>query len=117
MTAQILDYKADKFVECDARTLVAQIGTRNVLAISGGRVLDSGHGVILPVAHGYKVTVDLAPGDTYTVRRSSSAAPRCSSRASRPTSTATKWARSPTGQAATSTSSSATTTRWPEGER
>jgi hypothetical protein len=68
MTA-VLDYKADKFAECDARELVAQIGRRNIRAISGGRVYDSGHGVILPVSSGYKVTVDLAADDTYTVRR------------------------------------------------
>ena len=53
----------------DARTIVSQIGRMNVLAISGGRVIDSGHGVILPVGSGYKVTVDLAWNDTYTVRR------------------------------------------------
>lgn len=56
-------------LECDAHTLVQQIGIRNVLAISGGRVLDTGHGVILPVAQGYKVVVDLMAGDTYRVRR------------------------------------------------
>lgn len=56
-------------IECDARTLIAQIGMRNVLAISGGRVYDTGHGVILPVAQGYKVVVDLMAGDTYRVRR------------------------------------------------
>lgn len=55
-------------VECDARTLVQQIG-RNIYAISGGRVYDSGHGVILPVSSGYKVVVDLMAGDTYRVRR------------------------------------------------
>jgi hypothetical protein len=59
----------EQFAECDAATLVAQIGRMNVMAISGGRVIDSGHGVILPVSSGYKVTVDLAGNDTYTVRR------------------------------------------------
>lgn len=54
---------------CDARTLVQQIGMRNILAISGGRVYDTGHGVILPVSNGYKVVVDLMAGDTYRVRR------------------------------------------------
>lgn len=53
----------------DARTIVSQIGRMNLFAISGGRVIDSGHGVILPVGSGYKVTVDLAWNDTYTVRR------------------------------------------------
>ena len=56
-------------LECDARTLVQQIGMRNVMAVSGGRVYDTGHGVILPVSHGYKVVVDLMAGDTYRVRR------------------------------------------------
>jgi len=41
----------------------------NVLAISGGRVLRRESGVTLPVASGYRVTVDLAWNDTYTVRR------------------------------------------------
>jgi hypothetical protein len=55
--------------ECDTRELLAQIGTMNVLAISGGRVERRTTGVTLPVAHGYRVTVDLAANDTYTVRR------------------------------------------------
>ena len=57
------------FTTCDTRTLVRQIGTMNVLAISGGRVNHHRTGVILPVAHGYRVCVDLAADDTYTVRR------------------------------------------------
>jgi hypothetical protein len=56
-------------IECDAQTLVDQIGPRNVLAISGGRLLACRTGITLPVAAGYSVTVDLAAGDTYTVRR------------------------------------------------
>ncbi len=52
-----------------------QIGTRNVFAISGGRVLvisDEDHnqvGVSLPVSQGYQVHVYLANNDTYTVQR------------------------------------------------
>lgn len=52
------------------RTLVSQIGHMNVAAISGGRVLETPDGIILPVGHGYKVEVDLDRGsDTWTVRR------------------------------------------------
>jgi hypothetical protein len=70
--AQRLDISNDDSVYasyCDALTVLAQIGHMNVLAISGGRVLDSGHGVILPVSSGYKVVVDLMGNDTYRVRR------------------------------------------------
>ena len=69
---QLLDISHDDSVYaiyCDARTIVQQIGRMNIFAISGGRVLDSGHGVILPVSSGYKVVVDLMAGDTYRVRR------------------------------------------------
>lgn len=58
-----------RFRDCDASELVSQIGRMNLMAISGGRVIDSGHGVILPVGSGYKVTVDLDGNDTYVVRR------------------------------------------------
>jgi hypothetical protein len=57
------------FRECDARVLAAQIGPRTILAISGGRVHVRDTGVTLPVSNGYRVTVDLAGNDTYTVRR------------------------------------------------
>jgi hypothetical protein len=57
------------FIECDARELVAQIGRGNLMAISGSRVIARPTGVTLPVDCGYSVTVDLAAGDTYTVRR------------------------------------------------
>jgi hypothetical protein len=60
---------ADRFRECDAPTLAAQIGSRNILAISGGRVIRRDTGITLPVHYGYSVTVDLAANDTYTVRR------------------------------------------------
>jgi len=59
----------EQFVECDAQTLLDQIGIHNVLAISGGRVTRRSTGVTLPVRYGYRVTVDLAAGDTYTIRR------------------------------------------------
>lgn len=52
-----------------ARTIAAQIGNMNILAISGGRIFGTETGVILPVSSGYKVTVDLMGNDTYTVRR------------------------------------------------
>jgi hypothetical protein len=57
------------FIPCDFKTLVEQIGWGNVLAISGGRFQARETGVTLPVNQGYKVTVDLAADDTYTVRR------------------------------------------------
>lgn len=51
-------------------TTLAQIGRMNVLAISGGRVLQNGETLVLPVGAGYSVEVDLDEGsDTYTVRR------------------------------------------------
>ena len=53
----------------DTGQILAQIGRMNLLAISGGRVVRLEHSVILPVAHGYYVTVTLAPSDTYVVRR------------------------------------------------
>lgn len=72
-TAQPAD---DTMRECDAATLLAQIGTGNVLSISGGRVTVRPTGVTLPVSSGYKVTVDLAGNDTYTVRRTFTRGPK-----------------------------------------
>jgi len=57
------------FMECDNGTLVAQIGMRTILAVSGGRIIRRATGVSLPVRYGYVVTVDLAGNDTYTCRR------------------------------------------------
>ena len=57
------------FAPSDNSTLLKQIGSQNVLAISGGRVLHRETGVTLPVSHGYSVKVDLASDDTYTVQR------------------------------------------------
>ncbi len=54
---------------CNATELAAQIGRRNILAISGGRIRVRETGITLPVAHGYRVDIDLAANDTYTVRR------------------------------------------------
>jgi hypothetical protein len=59
----------DTFIPCDAQTLVDQITPIVVLSISGGRILVRKTGITLPVSNGYSVTVDLAAGDTYTVRR------------------------------------------------
>lgn len=55
--------------DCDAPTLLAQIGKMNVAAISGLRVDVYDDGVVLPVSNGYSVHVILAADDTYTVRR------------------------------------------------
>jgi hypothetical protein len=59
----------DSFAECDNATLLLQIGTMNVMAISGLRVHRRETGVTLPVADGWAVTVDLQHNDEYTVRR------------------------------------------------
>lgn len=53
----------------DAGVTLDQIGRGNVLAISGGRAVDAGNSVILPVSAGYYVAVSLDANDTYTVRR------------------------------------------------
>jgi hypothetical protein len=55
--------------QVDAKTLVNQIGMMNVLAISGGRVIDRGTGITLPVGHGYGVEIDLNFMDFYDVKR------------------------------------------------
>jgi hypothetical protein len=53
-----------------AKELLNQIGTMNVLAISGGRKTLRDGVLILPVANGYTVEVEYNEGrDTYTVRR------------------------------------------------
>jgi hypothetical protein len=53
-----------------ARVALQQIGTMNVMAISGGRSsIDAEGRLVLPVAAGYRVRVSLAPNDTYTVER------------------------------------------------
>lgn len=56
--------------EMQAGTLLKQIGTGNVLAISGGRKRLVGGTLVLPVGYGYTVEVDYNEGaDDYTVRR------------------------------------------------
>jgi hypothetical protein len=60
---------ADSFRECDGRELARQIGAWNIRAISGGRITTRPTGITLPVSSGYRVTIDLAGNDTYTVRR------------------------------------------------
>src|SRR3954470_23224746 len=51
------------------KTIVRQIGTGNVLAISGGRIKALADGVEMPVSSGYRVRVTLDANDTYTVAR------------------------------------------------
>lgn len=57
------------FTDCNAETLVSQIGMNNIFAISGGRIMVRPTGITLPVARGYSVEIDLAANDTYTVKR------------------------------------------------
>jgi hypothetical protein len=57
------------FVPCNTDELVSQIARMTLLGISGGRVTRRETGITLPVSNGYGVTIDLAAGDTYTVRR------------------------------------------------
>lgn len=49
--------------------IARQIGSRNIMAISGGRITATENGIELPVSNGYRVRVDLDPSDTYTVTR------------------------------------------------
>jgi hypothetical protein len=49
--------------------ILRQIGTMNVMAISGLRWSRRPTGITLPAGRGYEVHVDLAANDTYTVRR------------------------------------------------
>lgn len=78
MMSRATNFVTEEFLrECSARVLLDQIGTGNVMAISGLRVglviseSDGGviSGVVLPVAKGWAVHVVLAADDTYTVRR------------------------------------------------
>lgn len=50
-------------------TILQQIDSLNVLAISGGKVRRIPDGVELPVSHGYVVRVRLTPLDMYRVER------------------------------------------------
>ena len=69
MTGITVETMSDKFAPCDTAELLRQIGPMNILAISGGRIIRRETGATLPVGRGYRVTVDLAGDDTYTVRR------------------------------------------------
>lgn len=68
---ELSHYEGMRFLDRDtAQEVLRQIGTGNVLAISGGRVqLDNGGAVVLPVGSGYSVMIQLHGSDTYTVRR------------------------------------------------
>lgn len=75
MTDTIKINQYDDFRPLDRAETLAQIRTRNVLAMSGGRVQtlrnsqDEPVGLRFPVGAGYRVDVLLDPSDTYTVRR------------------------------------------------
>lgn len=53
----------------DPNETLRQIGTMNVLSISGGRASVVDEGLMLPVSNGYHVRITLAADDTYTVER------------------------------------------------
>ena len=56
--------------EMNHQETISQIGTVNVLAISGGRVrLTEDLGLSLPVSSGYSVEVRLTLADLYEIRR------------------------------------------------
>jgi len=67
--AAVLGSMFDEGRPLDYRELLEQIGRMNVWAISGGRFAVDRSTLLLPVAHGYWVTITLEPSDTYTVRR------------------------------------------------
>lgn len=51
-----------------ANEILRQIGRMNLLAITGGRFRIEGDALVLPVAHGYTVEIELV-ADLYDVRR------------------------------------------------
>jgi len=52
------------------KEIIRQLGTMNILSISGGRVQARGLRVKLPVSNGYSVLIEYDEGmDTYTVSR------------------------------------------------
>lgn len=58
----------------DPRETIGQINRMTLLGISGGRWSTDGKGsdvyrVNLPVSNGYRVVIELAANDTYTVKR------------------------------------------------
>lgn len=56
-------------VKFNANETLEQIGTPNLMFVSGGRVLDTGKALVLPVGNGYSVLVYLTAMDTYEVLR------------------------------------------------
>ena len=61
--------KESEFRPVNCGEIVRQLGRNNLLAISGGRVIQRETGITLPISNGYSLTIDLAWNDTYTVRR------------------------------------------------
>lgn len=64
--------ESSRYVQIDSwqrKEMLAQIGGRNILGISGGRVTDIPTGIELPVSNGYLVRIHLTIGDDYTVER------------------------------------------------
>ena len=53
----------------DTNVLFNQIGTMNIMAISGGLVIPRNTGITLPVGEGYSVEIDLNFMDFYDVKR------------------------------------------------
>lgn len=53
----------------DVSVVLDQIGRMTVLAISGGRTVQTYDALELPVSSGYSVRITLAADDTYTVQR------------------------------------------------
>lgn len=60
------------FTETNAeqrKEIFRQIGTMNVMSISGGRVIPVDSGIVLPVSNGYSVRVRHTAADYYYVER------------------------------------------------
>lgn len=75
----VLDTSNDHFRRVDGdmrRMMVSQIARMTLFGISGGRVEAIEHGIRLPVAHGYAVTVELDGDDSYVVRRTFTRKPK-----------------------------------------
>jgi len=53
----------------EAKTILAQIGSMNFMAISGGRARLVDGVLVLPSGKGYTVEIELTASDDYTVRR------------------------------------------------
>lgn len=53
----------------ERQEIVRQIGTPNIMAISGGRIRPITDGIELPVSSGFVVRVHLTGADDYTVER------------------------------------------------